>query len=125
MKIRLDFVTNSSSSSFVLAIKKDVTKEKIKNILLENKNILKNFIENEVEYIKYIKEINKTSNMKEKINKLAELLSDGIMDIPTIITIDNWNIGTGICSNEDDLLSMYMYSYGIPENEYIKFRTGD
>lgn len=33
MKIRMDFVTNSSSSSFILGVKGELTKEKILNML--------------------------------------------------------------------------------------------
>jgi hypothetical protein len=45
MKIRQGFVSNSSSSSFILASKKDLTKSEIKALLLSDPKIISNLVD--------------------------------------------------------------------------------
>lgn len=135
MKIRNSFVTNSSSSSYIVAIKKDIKTDDLLADLLKiykrNKSIFIFYIN------KYIKELQDTLveylpseslNIIEKSKSNKEALIDLIL--PNIVSwlkdgvnseLDSWRVGVVECSSEDGGISSLLYDLGhVINGEYIK-----
>ena len=69
MKTRTGFVSNSSSSSFVLAIRDDCTLEDIKNEILKDVDNIKVFAD---EGLEYAEEASEFEELKGRYSNLAE-----------------------------------------------------
>lgn len=114
MKIRTDYVTNSSSSSFIIAKHKDCTLGEVKEMLHQHEPVIKNLM-SDLDYapIQY----------NEVIEEIAtDLLYDGWSNM----TLGDWNVTSEYGSNDsDELLGCALYYLGQDmETEHLKVMRG-
>lgn len=115
MKIRTDYVTNSSSSSFIIAMHKDCTIDEVKEMLHRHESDIKNLMDDlDISPIEY----------DYSIQEMAEdLISTrwGCMDL------GDWKVASKYGSNEDgELLGCALYDFGYDmDTEHLKVMRGE
>ena len=109
MKIRHDFVTNSSSSSFILAVKNDISYEDFNSFIEELREGLAKHIDGCDWW-----ESNSVDNaVDDAVRLITRCQKYGL-------NLDGWMAVSGECGNEDSLFGAYIYEGEIPQRDWIK-----
>lgn len=132
MKVRNSFVTNSSSSSFILALKDGATKEELKKDVEKFYDKYKDEIISYLSYYEpYEEDLENTDQEEKNIisalkTKNSEVIKDKVVNFllgkflyffeDTFYSpkkLGNWKVGIEECSNEDgEIFSDLMYQVG-------------
>ncbi len=136
MKIRNGFVSNSSSSSFVIAVRNDCKSEDIKNELLKQDGALEDFIKNDFRYVSENYDEFEGLEGDELKNAIAETVADEIMNgfvvssyggktYEYFMKLDNWKVNAEEFSNEgSELTDLFVYdSLGSIDTEKFKIKS--
>jgi hypothetical protein len=103
MKVRTDYVTNSSSSNFIIAIHDDATDQDVMNLF--DLNDIKEFLEDYYSYDSYYKddeEYSPENVLKTVVDIIMEADDRGIK-------IGQWSVYADRFSNEDEPAYAYIY----------------
>ena len=119
-KIRCGFVTNSSSSSFVIARKSDIKESDVVNLIIDklSDEIKKEL--NGIEYHRYIfdylddelKDLIIQKDYDKAIKLIANELCDRLLDTYSEMDLGDWKVHAEKFGNEDDFYNCLMYDYG-------------
>ena len=119
-KIRVGFVTNSSSSSFVIARKSDIKESDVVNLIIDklSDEIKKEL--NGIEYHRYIfdylddefKDLIIQKDYDKAIKLIANELCDRLLDAYFEMELGDWEVHAEEFGNEDDFYSRLIYDYG-------------
>ena len=137
MKIKNDFITNSSSSSFIVAVRENLTRADIRKELLE-KGSLKEYLdeyknywgpydEEDYGYEDDTTEIARLETEEEQLALLAEKIADSIYaEIRNALKLGDFNAFAYEGSSEDiELFSNWLYAYANINTDNIKIRAFD
>lgn len=132
MKIRRGFVTNSSSSSFIIARKGNVDKMRLGYELLNQtalNNIVNDFMKDtdSIEYFELsqkVKNLIKNKDFDGVKKQLVKEFVDELVQRSSDMKLDDWDISIGDASNEtDNLLDFFIYELCSIDLEDFKIKT--
>lgn len=132
MKIRRGFVTNSSSSSFIIARKGNVDKMRLGYELLNQtalNDIVNDFMKDtdSIEYFELsqkVKNLIKNKDFDGVKKQLVKEFVDELVQRSSDMKLDDWDISIGEASNEtDNLLDFFIYELCSIDLEDFKIQT--
>lgn len=132
MKIRRGFVTNSSSSSFIIARKGNVDKMRLGYELLNQtalNDIVNDFMKDtdSIEYFELsqkVKNLIKNKDFDGVKKQLVKEFVDELVQRSPDMKLDDWDISIGEASNEtDNLLDFFIYELCSIDLEDFKIQT--
>ena len=117
-KIRLCHVTNSSSSSFIIARKNDVKESDVVNLIIDK---LSGYIEKELKdmdnYVaKYLDDELKIAIIQKDYDKAVKLIAnelcDRLLNSYSEMDLGDWKVHAEEFGNEDGFYDRLIYDYG-------------
>lgn len=113
MKIRQSFVTNSSSSSFVIAVRKGITEADLKKELTKHKKEIKSILDDWNP-----DELSVTSAIQQVAEELHCQSRYGL-------ELDDWNVAATEYSSENGGIDYVIYSMPYINSENLKLTGGN
>ena len=117
-KIRCGFVTNSSSSSFVIARKSDIKESDVVNLIIDK---LSDYIKKELKSLDFydlrylddeLKVLIIQKNYDKAVELVADKLCDRLLDSYSEMDLSDWKVHAEEFGNENGFYDNLIYSYG-------------